>query len=113
MGTVSRFTMGNYHHQPVAVYLFIISVNLPFMLEFKSDFVKDITSANMSHLFAGVELLIKRTRFELKHKTHIYRFHKQINNNRLARVVPRRKNAHSAHWLSFEMKRTSRKYYKT
>ena len=36
---VSDFTPGNYSRQPVAVYLSVKSVNLSFMLEFKSDVI--------------------------------------------------------------------------
>ena len=55
--------MGNYPCQPVAVYLFVITVNFSFMLEFKPGIIKDISSAIMSHLFAAVEIITKRTFF--------------------------------------------------
>ena len=63
MGAVSVFTTGNYHGQPFAVYLFVKSVNLFFMLEFKFDVIKDVSSAKMSHSFAAVEVLMKHTFF--------------------------------------------------
>ena len=46
MGAVST---GNYHRQRAAVYLFVKSVNLSFILEFKSDVIKDVSSAKMSY----------------------------------------------------------------
>ena len=60
MGAVSTFWMGNYPCQPVFAYLFVKSVNLSFMLEFKSDVIKDVSSAKMSHSFAAVKVLMKR-----------------------------------------------------
>ena len=63
MGAVSVFTPGNYTRQPVAVYLFVKSMNLPFMSEFKSDFLKDVSSAKMSHSFVAVEVPMKHTFF--------------------------------------------------
>ena len=48
MGAVSAFTTGNYSRQPAAVYLFVKSANLSFMLEFKSDVIKDVSSAKVS-----------------------------------------------------------------
>ena len=60
MGGVSTFWMGNYPCQPVVAYLFVKSVNLSFMLEFKSDVIKDVSSAKMSHSFAAVKVLMKR-----------------------------------------------------
>ena len=33
------------------------------MLEFKSDVIKDVNSAKMSHLFAAVKVLMKHTFF--------------------------------------------------
>ena len=54
MGAVSPFTTGSYPRQPVVVYLFVISVNLSFMLQFKSDVMKNISSTKMPHLFAAV-----------------------------------------------------------
>ena len=44
MDAVSAFAMAKYPLQPV-VCLFLESVNLCFMLEFKSDVIKDISSA--------------------------------------------------------------------
>ena len=58
IGAVSAFTTGNYPRQPVTVYLFVISINFSFMLEFKPDVIKDISSAKMSHSFAAVEIYI-------------------------------------------------------
>ena len=49
------FTTGNYLRQPVAVYLFVKCVNLYFMLEFKSDVIKDVNFTKIYHLFAAVE----------------------------------------------------------
>ena len=86
MGAVSAFTTRNYPRQPVAVYLFVIFVNLFFMFEFKFDVIEDISSAKMSHSFAAVEILIKRTFFAFSpffnfshgKPRNIY-IHKQIN----------------------------------
>ena len=61
MGAMSTFTMGNYPHQPVSVYLFVKSVNLSFMLEFKSAVIKEVSSAKMSHSFVAAKVLMKRT----------------------------------------------------
>ena len=61
MGAMSTFTTKNYSRQPVALYLFMESVNFSFKLEFKSDIIKDVSSAKMSHSFAAVEVLIKHT----------------------------------------------------
>ena len=44
MDPVSAFTTGNYPRQPVVVYLFVKSVNLSFMLLFKSVVIKDVSS---------------------------------------------------------------------
>ena len=44
MGALSAFTTGNYHRQPVAVYLFV-------------------SSGKMSQSFAAVEVLMKNTFF--------------------------------------------------
>ena len=52
-----------YPRQPVAVYLFAKSVHLSFTLEFKSDVIKDVSSANMSHLYATVEALMKQLKY--------------------------------------------------
>ena len=61
MGAMSTFTTKNYSRQSVALYLFMESVNFSFKLEFKSDIIKDVSSAKMSHSFAAVEVLIKHT----------------------------------------------------
>ena len=61
MGAMSTFTTKNYSRQPVALYLFMESVNFSFKLKFKSDIIKDVSSAKMSHSFAAVEVLIKHT----------------------------------------------------
>ena len=61
MGAMSTFTTKNYPRQRVALYLFMESVNFSFKLEFKSDIIKDVSSAKMSHSFAAVEVLIKHT----------------------------------------------------
>ena len=61
MGAMSTFTTKNYPRQPVALYLFMESVNFSFKLEFKSDIIKDVSSAKMSHSFAAVEVLTKHT----------------------------------------------------
>ena len=63
MKTVSAFTTGNYPCQPVAVYLSIKLLNLSFMLEFKSDVIKDFVSGKMLHTFAAVEILMKNAFF--------------------------------------------------
>ena len=63
MAAVSAFTAGNYPHQPVAVYLFVKSVNLSLMLEFKSGVIRDVSSTKMPHSFAAVEVLMKHTFF--------------------------------------------------
>ena len=63
MGTVSTFMIGNYPGLPVFAYLFVKSINLSFMLEFKSDVIKNVISAKMSHSFAAVKVLMKRTFF--------------------------------------------------
>ena len=52
-----------YSRQPVAVYLLAKSVDLSFTLEFKSDVIKDVSSANMSHLYATVEALMKQINY--------------------------------------------------
>ena len=57
-----RFTTGNYPRQPVVAYLFVKSLNFSFMLEFNSDVMKDAARL-MSHSFATVKVLIKRTFF--------------------------------------------------
>ena len=62
-GCWEHFYDGDYPHQPAAVYLFVKSVNLYFMLEFQSDVIKDVSSAKMSHSFAAVKVLMKRTFF--------------------------------------------------
>ena len=61
MGAVSAFMMGNYPRQPVAIYLFVKSVNLSFMLEFTHKFIKDVSPAKtkMSHSFAAVKVLMQ------------------------------------------------------
>ena len=63
MAAVSAFMAGNYPHQPVAVYLFVKSVNLSFMLKSKSDVIKKVSYAKISHLFTVVEVLMKHTIF--------------------------------------------------
>ena len=64
MGTaVSAFMTGNYPCQPVVVYLFEKSVNLLFTLEFKSDVIKGVNSAKMSHSFTTLKVLMKLTFF--------------------------------------------------
>ena len=63
LGAASTFTTRNYSRQPAVVYLFIKSVNLPFMLQLKSNFIKDVSSSNASHSFAAVQVLMKRTFF--------------------------------------------------
>ena len=63
MKTVSAFTTGNYPCQPVAVYLFIKLLNMSFMLDFKSDVIKDFVSAKMLHSFTAVKVLIKNAFF--------------------------------------------------
>ena len=63
MGAVSGFMTGNYPHQPVVVYLFVKSANLSFLLEFKSDVIKDVSSAKISHSFPAVKVLMKRIFF--------------------------------------------------
>ena len=45
--------------------MFVKSVNLSFILEFKSDIIKGVSSAKMSHSFAAVEVLMKHTFFAL------------------------------------------------
>ena len=62
MATVSAFTTGKYPRQPV-VYLFVKSVNLSFKLGFKSDVIKDVSSAKMSHSFTALKVLMKATFF--------------------------------------------------
>ena len=68
---------------------------------------RDYSCKRMRHLSRTD--VFNDVRFKFQHKKHIYRFHKQINNNRLARVVYRRKSAHSAHWLSLEIRKTKKK----
>ena len=51
MDPVSTFTTGNYPRQPVVVYLFVKFVNLSFMLLFKSDVIKDVSSYIYVYLF--------------------------------------------------------------
>ena len=63
MGAVSAFTTGNYPRQPVVLYMFVKSVNFSFILEFKSDVIKGVSSAKMSHSFPAVEVLMKHTFF--------------------------------------------------
>ena len=63
MVTVSAFTTSKYPRQAVVVYLFLKSVNLLFMLKFKSDVIKDASSANMSHSLAVVKVLMKHIFF--------------------------------------------------
>ena len=41
------------------------SANLSFMLEFKSDVIKDVSSTKMSHSFAAAEVLIAFSPFLL------------------------------------------------
>ena len=62
-GCWEHFYNEDYPHQTVAVYLFVKSVNLHFMFEFQSDVIKDVSSAKMSHSFAAVKVLMKRTFF--------------------------------------------------
>ena len=47
MGAVSAFITRNYPYEPAAAYLCVRSVNLSFMLEFKSDVIKDVSSAKI------------------------------------------------------------------
>ena len=61
MSTVSAFMTGNYPRQPALVHLLVKSINLSFMVEFKSDVSKDISSAKMSHSFTAANILMKRT----------------------------------------------------
>ena len=63
MVAVSACTTKNYSREPVAVYLFRKSVNLSFILEFKSGVIKEVSSAKMPHSFAAVEVLMKHTFF--------------------------------------------------
>ena len=63
MGAVSASVKGNYHHQLAAPLLSLNSVELSFLMEVKSDVIKDFGFAKMSELFAIVEVLIKRTFF--------------------------------------------------
>ena len=63
MGAVSAFTTENYSRQPVVVCLFVKPVNMFFILEFKSDVIKDVSSAKMSHSFTVVKVLMKCTLF--------------------------------------------------
>ena len=62
MDAVSTFT-GNYSHQPAVLYLFMTSVIFSLMLKFKSDIIKDVSPAKMSHSFAAGKVLMKRTFF--------------------------------------------------
>ena len=52
-----------YPRQPVVVYLVAKSLHLSFTLEFKSDVIKDVSSTNMSHLYATVEALMKQIKY--------------------------------------------------
>ena len=63
MVTVSAFTTSKYSRQAAVVCLFLKSVNLLFMLKFKSDVIKDASSANMSHSLAVVKVLMKHIFF--------------------------------------------------
>ena len=63
MDAVSAFTTANYPCQPLGVYLFVKSVTLSFILEFKFDIIKDVSSSKMPHSFAAVKVLMKRTFF--------------------------------------------------
>ena len=64
MGAVSALRRGaTLAH--VVLYMFVKSVNLSFILEFKSDIIKGVSSAKMSHSFAAVEVLMKHTFFAL------------------------------------------------
>ena len=63
MGDVSAFTTDNYPPKSVAVYLFVKTVNLFFILEFKSDVIKDVSSAKLSHSLVAAKVLIKHTFF--------------------------------------------------
>ena len=51
MDPVSAFTTGNYPRRPGVVYLFVKSVNLSFMLLFKSDVIKDVSSYIYVYVF--------------------------------------------------------------
>ena len=63
MGAVSAFTTGNYTRQPAAATLFLNSVALSFLMEVKSDVIKDTNSAKTSESFVTVEVLIGRMFF--------------------------------------------------
>ena len=63
MGTVSAFTTGNYPCQPAAASLFLNSVDLSFLMEVKSDLIKDISFAKLSESFATFEALIEHIFF--------------------------------------------------
>ena len=63
MDAVSVFTTGNHPLQPVTVCLFVKSANLSFMLQFKSDIIKHVSSTKMFHLFATVKVLRKHNFF--------------------------------------------------
>ena len=71
MGVVSAFMMGNYPQQPAAAFLFLNSVDLSFLMEIKSDVIKDISFAKMSESFATVELLIEGTFFAFSPLIHL------------------------------------------
>ena len=72
MDAVSVFTTGNYPLQPVTVYLFVKSANLPFMLQFISDIIKHVSSTKMSHLFAAFKVLRKHNFFAFISFLHVF-----------------------------------------
>ena len=50
------FKARNYSRQPASGLLFVISVNLSFLMEFETDFIKDTSSAKMFDSFEPVNL---------------------------------------------------------
>ena len=63
MGIVSAFTTESYPRHSVVFYLFVKSISLSFMPEFKAIVIKYVSSARMSHSFATVKVLMKCTFF--------------------------------------------------
>ena len=58
MYAVSAFKAGNYPCQPAAAPLFLNSVDLSFLMEIKSDVMKDISSTKMYETFTTVYNII-------------------------------------------------------
>ena len=63
MSAASAFTMGNFLCQLAVAFLLLKFVNFSFLVEFKLNVLKDVSSTKMPNSFAAVQVLTERTFF--------------------------------------------------